>query len=267
MAANLVIKDPRYNYVFCYTDTFIPSTSYVTIGGVRALTNTVYNSANGWNPGAGNSSQGVIGFNYSNTGFAYGDTFVLNTSAGNTTVSNYAPASYLFYSDGSSLDGWTQTNASVYEFLGNPIPSFYWPFSGGVMYRNFGQSFINKTIQFDVNFSGSSNKLTVYYGCNSSGAGANVVLNLNGTSSGFGYYEADWSTNGASISDLGMSLNNWATIKIVTNSGAIGASQLYVNNVLKAVTNDYLAMTSNTWWGFRGGAINIDNLYIYEGSV
>lgn len=89
MAANLVFKDPRYNYVFCYTDTFIPYNSYVTIGGVTAFTNKVYGLVDGWNPPALSPNQGVIGFNYSNTAFIFGDTFTINTTAGNTIVSGY----------------------------------------------------------------------------------------------------------------------------------------------------------------------------------
>ncbi len=89
MAANLVFKDPRYNYVFCYTDTFIPYNSFVTIGGVTAFTNKVYGLVDGWNPPALSPNQGVIGFNYSNTAFIFGDTFTINTTAGNTIVSGY----------------------------------------------------------------------------------------------------------------------------------------------------------------------------------
>ena len=266
MAATLVIKDPRFNFVFCYTDTFIPSTSYVTIGGVRALTNTVYNSANGWNPGAGNSSQGVIGFNYSNTGFAYGDTFVLNTSAGNTTVSNYAPASYLFYSNGSSLDGWTNTSTLVNSNAGNPAPCFDFIFTGGYMNRNFGQAFTSKTIQFDAYF--INGRINCYYGCDSSGAGPYVSIAQDGTYSGFGAFNSSWSNFGFAPDDLGGPFaNNWFTIKIVTNSGALNTSQLYINNVLKATTNQNIAVESNTYWGFLGSNMFLDNIYIYEGSV
>ena len=89
MPATLVIKDTRFNFVFCYMDAFIPYTSYVTLSSTTALTNTVYNAANGWTPGALNASQGVIGFNFSNTAYTFGDTFVLVTSAGNTAISGY----------------------------------------------------------------------------------------------------------------------------------------------------------------------------------
>lgn len=268
MVVNKVFEDPRgVDCVYCYTDTAIPLDSIITFDGVSARISKVFTAEEGWNPGPGNSNQGVIGFNYTGQNYTYGDTFVINTSAGNTTVSNYAPISYLYYSDGSSLDGWTFSNTSVYEFMGNPVPSLFWPFGGGVMYRDFGQSFINKTIQFDVNFSGSAQKLTMYFGCNSSGAGPTVVLRLNGTQSGFGYFTSSWSSGTDAITNITNDLNNWATIKIVTNSGALNTAQLYVNNVLTAVTNEYIAIGSDTWWGFRSGAVNIDNLYIFEGSV
>lgn len=94
MVANKVFEDPRgVSTVFCYTDTAMPADAYVTIGGIAARISKVYTSANGWNPGPGNSNQGVIGFNYLGNAFTYGDTFVINSaSQGNTTVSNYGPA-------------------------------------------------------------------------------------------------------------------------------------------------------------------------------
>ena len=91
MPATLVIKDPRFNFVFCYMDAFIPYTSYVTLSSTIAFTNTVYNAANGWDPGVSDASRGVIGFNFSNTAYTFGDAFVLVTSAGNTTISGYVP--------------------------------------------------------------------------------------------------------------------------------------------------------------------------------
>lgn len=91
MAATVVFKDTRFNFVFCYSDTFLPFNSYVTINGTTALTNTVYTSSMGWNPSVSDASKAVIGFNYSNTAFVFGDTFVIVTSAGNTTVSGYVP--------------------------------------------------------------------------------------------------------------------------------------------------------------------------------
>jgi hypothetical protein len=267
MAVNKVFLDPRgLNCVFCYTDTPISLDSYITINGTNAYVSKVFTSAEGWNPGPGNSNQGVIGFNYSNTAFAYGDTFVINSTAGNTTVSNYAPASYLFYSDGSSLDGWTYTNPTVYTFNGNPVPSFNFFFTAGYMYRNFGQAFTSKTIQFDAYFTGG--RINCYYGCDSSGAGPYVSIAQDGTNSGFGAFNTSWSNFGFAPDDLGGPfINNWFTFKIVTNSGALNSSQLYVNNVLKAATNQYIAVGSDTYWGFLGSNVLIDNIYIYDGAV
>jgi hypothetical protein len=267
MVAKKVFLDPRgVDCVFCYTDTQIPLDSIITINDTPAYVSKVFTSADGWNPGPGNSNQGVIGFNYSNTAFSYGDTFVINSTAGNTTVSNYNPVSYLFYSDGSSLDGWTFTNPTVTNSSGNPTPCFDFKFTAGYMNRNFGQAFTSKTIQFDAYF--INGRINCYYGCNSSGSGPYVTISQDGTSSGFGAFTTSWSNFGFAIDDLGGPFaNNWFTFKIVTNSGALNTSQLYINNVLKATTNQYIAVESNTYWGFLGSNVFIDNIYIYEGVV
>lgn len=96
MVANKVFLDPRgVNCVFCYTDTAVPLDSVITINDVTVNISKVFTSAEGWNPGIGNSNQGVIGFNYTGTGYTYGDTFVIVNSTGSVPISGYAPgASY-----------------------------------------------------------------------------------------------------------------------------------------------------------------------------
>ena len=65
MVVNKVFNDPRgVNCVFCYTDVAIPLDSTITINSDTVKISKVFTSAEGWNPGPGNSNQGVIGFNY-----------------------------------------------------------------------------------------------------------------------------------------------------------------------------------------------------------
>lgn len=93
MIANKVFLDPRnVNFVFLYTNEFISYDSYITIDAVPANDSYVYKPIDGWNPSPASPNQGVIGFEYSNSNFNYGDTFVLVTSSGNLTVSNYLSA-------------------------------------------------------------------------------------------------------------------------------------------------------------------------------
>lgn len=94
MQVNLVYKDIRYPFIFSFIDEYLPSTSYITCSGVEVNNFHVYSVADGWNPTPSASNLGLIGFDYSNvTGFTYGDTFEIVTSAGTVIVSNYLPLS------------------------------------------------------------------------------------------------------------------------------------------------------------------------------
>lgn len=93
MNVTKVFLDPRgINFMFVYTDEFIPYDSYITIDNIPANDSYVYRSIDGWNPSISSINQGVIGFDYTGSSFYYGDTFVLVTSSGNLTVSNYITA-------------------------------------------------------------------------------------------------------------------------------------------------------------------------------
>lgn len=105
MVANKVFLDPRgVDCVFCYTDTQIPLDSIITINDTPAYVSKVFTSADGWNPGIGNSNQGVIGFNYTGTGYTYGDTFVIVNSTGSVPISGYAPGASYGYLNFSATD-------------------------------------------------------------------------------------------------------------------------------------------------------------------
>ena len=94
MVANFTFQDPRYNFVFCYTDTTIPLDSYVTINDTPARTSIVYTAQDGWDPGVTSSNQGVIGFNFDGSGFTFGDTFNITNGSYTLPVSGYSSAGY-----------------------------------------------------------------------------------------------------------------------------------------------------------------------------
>lgn len=95
MVVNKVFEDPRgVNCVYCYTDTAIPLDSIITFDGVSARISKVFTAEEGWNPGPGNSNQGVIGFNYTGQNYTYGDTFNVTNGSFTLPVSSYAPVSY-----------------------------------------------------------------------------------------------------------------------------------------------------------------------------
>ena len=90
MVENLVIQDPRFNFVFVYTDTSVPADSVARISGVNAPSSRVYTSGNGWNPPIGAPSQGVIGFSYNTNSFVFGGPFQISNSTETINVSSYA---------------------------------------------------------------------------------------------------------------------------------------------------------------------------------
>lgn len=113
MQANVVYKDPRFTYIFTFTDQYMPTTANVSFSGAPVNQYYVYKSANGWNPGVTASNQGLIGFEYSTvTGFEFGDTFQIVSSAGTVNVFNYTPLSALSWNPSSTTITWSGYDGS-----------------------------------------------------------------------------------------------------------------------------------------------------------
>jgi hypothetical protein len=113
MQANLVFKDPRFPYIFTFTDVYMPDAAYISYRSKEAIQYYVYKSVNGWNPGVTASNQGLIGFNFSKIpGFAYGDTYQIISSAGTVNVFNYTPLSALEWSPSSETITWSGYDGS-----------------------------------------------------------------------------------------------------------------------------------------------------------
>lgn len=130
MEINLVYKDIRYPFIFSFIDDYLPSTSYIAISGVAVNNYHVYSSADGWNPTPSASNLGLIGFDYSDvTGFEYGDTFEIVTSAGTLTAADYIPvpppAPYL---------NWGPSNSVIYIYI--PNNNIFDPFKYTGIYQN-----------------------------------------------------------------------------------------------------------------------------------
>ena len=116
--ANVTFEDPRNNFIFCYTDDYLPTNSTVSINGVNAKQSFTFTSSEGWNPSVGAFSQGVIGFKYNPNSFILGDTFVISNSAGDTTVSNYGPlpsSNLNLYFDASLNNSYSGTGTTWYD--------------------------------------------------------------------------------------------------------------------------------------------------------
>jgi len=89
MLAGTIVQDPRYNFIYCFTDT-MPSDAGIFINGAQLPRTALrYSSNTNWNPAVGDPIQGLIGFSYEPNNFVFGDTFTVTTNTGYMPVSAY----------------------------------------------------------------------------------------------------------------------------------------------------------------------------------
>jgi hypothetical protein len=175
--------------------------------------------------------------------------------------------SLLFSNDGSTLSGWTVTDATVDDTLGNPLPSLLAD-PGQYAYINSGAaSLLNTTITLDIYVRGFFiNLCNFFFGCNATGSGYMLRLDsrggeLSGIATTGGW--TNWDT--PSIATRGfVAAETWHSVKIQIASN--GDTSWYLNNVL--VGSGTLTL-SGTYIGIQGdgGAFggNFDNIRIVSG--
>lgn len=135
--ANDVFQYPAYNWVYCFTDEYLPTTSSIKINGINAKQYVAYTAANGWSPVGGAASQGVIGFTYTPNTFILGDTFVVSTSSGDSTISGYGPVTssgMILYYDASLNYSYSGTGTTWYNIA--TAGSYTGTLSGGAVYNS-----------------------------------------------------------------------------------------------------------------------------------
>jgi hypothetical protein len=181
-------------------------------------------------------------------------------------------SSYLYYTNGSSLTGFTVVNATVSSTVGNPTSSYQviGNISGGAQYAyiNPGSitSLADKTIKFDV-YIGS---LCNFFLCNSSGKGYFLRLDARGASSysGFGT-STSFSSWSAPTSGYQFTANTWYTIKIQITSA--GSASYYINGSTTAQVSGYTMSSLSNYIAIHGdtggGTSYFDNIYVYSGLV
>jgi hypothetical protein len=172
----------------------------------------------------------------------------------------------LFYNDGSTLSGWTVSNASVTSGTGNPGYSILTPGSNGD-YAYISppgiSSLLNTTIQWDCN---TTELCDFFFGCNSSGVGNGVRVGINtGWAVGF-QTTSSWTSWSATTGSYSVSPGSWNTIKLQITSGSVAT--IYLNGTQVAsqtvtLNGTYIGLVGdggggNTYW---------DNIYIYPGIV
>jgi hypothetical protein len=177
----------------------------------------------------------------------------------------------LFYSDGSSLTGWTIGAAAITidSTVGNPINSFKSTGSSQYAYINPASitSFVGKTIQVDMRATGATPLIDFFFGCSAAGAGQMFRLECRAaTASGFAT-TTNWTTWAAPASGATYTVNTWSTVKIQINSTAAGGMTYFINGTSVATgtfvdNGGYIGMQGD---GGSGG--NWDNIYVYNGIV
>jgi hypothetical protein len=185
---------------------------------------------------------------------------------------------FIYYDDGSSLSGWTQSDATytgMSTTVGNPANSLYARSHASgdqyYMYRNVGLG-ANTFTSFNVMTNNAANLGDFYYLCNASGAGQMYRLDARGAANYTGFATTTswhvWNPPGASQTS---SPNTWYRFGIAINSAATSSTLYYdattsnnpvpgtvLNSTTYAVTNNggyiglggdqVVAYTYYTYW-------------------
>jgi hypothetical protein len=223
---------------------------------------------------AWNSESNATGnLSISNAGFTstFNQTSPVAWTWANTTASTTTSA---LYSNGNSLTGWTNSGVTVDGAVGNPASSFS---IASTKYAYINAGVVNgSTIQFD--FYGTSLSTQIFavdFGCNSSGNGPRMRLDMRGNVflSGFainasGAFPSDGGVATAAVSILTPSLSTWHRIHIALASDGLSASW-YLDGVFQAngalaggVLGGYLC-----FYSAGGAGIWIDNIAVYSATV
>ena len=208
------------------------------------------------------------------------------TSDGRLLVSNYFDEvnmnTIIISFDGSTLTGWTNADnanpPSIDAVIGNPAPSFKVTTRG--FFRNFGQTFHNKTITFDfrpgTNFDGGFLFANAAGGNGTFRAGLQLKQGTSiagqglrsGSNGGWLYF----GVGAPETLSLFATINIWYAIKIQITSGGVctwfvnGSQQASSVTLNAAYTT---ANTTNNYFGFvtNTSTANFDNLIIYDGMI
>jgi hypothetical protein len=259
--ANVVFQDSRRNFVFCYTDEYLPTNSTVAINGVNAKQYFTYTSTQGWNPSASAFSQGVIGFEYNPNSFILGDTFVITNSAGTSTISSYGPLpsnNLNLYYDASLNSSYSGTGTTWYDIstggsytgtlTNDPV---YSSSNGGFFTFDGTNDYVEVAGSTGLNYANTTFTVSVWAKGTALQKGYLIAKGLTATAGGggwglyvdtdgFAYFEGKNSTAGATAfvrpSSTYVSDGAWHNIvAVVTTSTTVVGSNtasIYIDGVL-----------------------------------
>ena len=193
--------------------------------------------------------------------------------------------SHLFSSDGSSLTGWTNSNAMIDANNGNPSSCFKITAANQFFYRDLGQTFHNKTIIFDYK-PGAGSDMGFLFAQSVGGTSTYRVSlrmwqdNVNAKPQGLGSVDnGGWLYLGSpsynpvpETTAIFTTANIWYKIKIRITSDRV--CTWYINDVQQTSTFTINAgytnaNTTQCCFGFlgnnNGGTAYFDNLEIWNG--
>ena len=173
----------------------------------------------------------------------------------------------LFFNDGSSLSGWTVSGATVDATIGNPAPSLKaYPTNQYAYIAPPGiTDLIGKSIKFDCKLGTSTALANLFFGCNASGAGRMLRLDMRDSVNLPGVATTtSWTAWSAPSSTFAAIDSNWHTYQIDIKTGQVvdvwkdGVKVL--SNISIVLNGTYIGISGDG--GSQGG--NFDNISIFN---
>lgn len=173
----------------------------------------------------------------------------------------------LFFNDGSSLSGWTVSGATVDATIGNPAPSLKaYPTKQYAYIAPPGiTDLIGKSIKFDCKLGTSTALANLFFGCDASGVGRMLRLDMRGSVDLPGVATTTswtaWSTPSSTFAAID---SNWHTYQIDIKTGPVvdvwkdGVKVL--SNISIVLNGTYIGISGDG--GSQGG--NFDNISIFN---
>ncbi len=171
--------------------------------------------------------------------------------------------------DGSSTSGFTiGSGVTIDNTIGNPGSSFK-NAGQNYMYKDFGQNFKNKIIEFDIRLAANSTGGFVI-GNQSNGSNGVGLRISSGTNNNNGFRNNDtWSYPPIGFDVLTIAANTWHSVKIVTDNGTQGGTTWYLDGTYVGNSGTHI-LGNGTYFGFTSDysqtLVYFDNITIKDNS-
>lgn len=174
---------------------------------------------------------------------------------------------------GSTLNGWINgfvgygpiCEIIINNSFGNPSPSFKSDASNRALKRDFGRSFKNSTIDFDLNL--VSGNFGFHFGTQEAEFSHNgtSLLIAPGTSSVCGLSNSpSWIYPNYGPDTKNFNANQWYAVKIIIGDGSAGTINWYVDGIWQGTNQPSVILRDYTYFGVgsSNATYHIDNIKI-----